>query len=162
MHSLNFDSFGHLTPYNIIEVNMQIMEKEFVTNFPNSHTRQEIWEGYKSYLQDFQEKIDVNFSQWIDGSFITKKLNPNDMDIVTFISYKTFDDKRAELLQFKGDEAINKYKVDAYFIVIYPENHKKHSLFLLDTLQFREDWGNTLKNKRGIRRKKGIIQISYK
>jgi len=47
---LNFDEHGNLTPYEIIEVDLATFEAYFVTAFPNSTTRKNLFENYVRYI----------------------------------------------------------------------------------------------------------------
>lgn len=84
---LDFDEFGNLTPYKIIETDLITLEAYFVTAFPKSKTRKRLFENYLSYIYRFQDEVFPIFEQWIDGSFVTQKENPKDIDIVTFLDY---------------------------------------------------------------------------
>ena len=55
----------------------------FLESFPDSTTRSDLIHGFREYvghLSSFGVPIEV----WIDGSFTTDKLNPNDIDLVVF------------------------------------------------------------------------------
>jgi len=53
---------------------------------PKMAKRDKIFREYNRYLEDLSEIIgQCVFTQWVDGSFTTKKTNPNDIDIVTFL-----------------------------------------------------------------------------
>jgi len=80
---LNFDKFGNLTPYQAIEVDLDTLESYFVTAFPKSTTRKRLFENYLRYIYRFQDEVFPFFEQYINGSFVTKKENPKDIDIVT-------------------------------------------------------------------------------
>ncbi len=86
---MEFDELGFLSPYKLIETDLETFESVFVSNFKNSDTRKKVFQNYLSYIHDFKNQISNNFYQWIDGSFVTSKLNPNDIDIVTFLNLKT-------------------------------------------------------------------------
>ena len=91
---MTYDFRGHLAPYSIIEMTFDDFQHHFVEAFPNSPTRLLIFEEYKRYLSDFQTLITGNFIQWIDGSFVTQKSNPRDIDIVTLIDFEAYQSKK--------------------------------------------------------------------
>jgi len=76
--TLNFDEFGNLTPYQAIDT----LEAYFVTAFPKSTTRKRLFENYLRYIYRFQDEVFPFFEQYINGSFVTKKENPKDIDLV--------------------------------------------------------------------------------
>ena len=81
---------GHLFPYEIIETNLDEFEREFVDNFEENSTRKEIFERYLNYLDVLQEICKEDFIQWIDGSFVATKSNPNDIDLVSIIPFEIY------------------------------------------------------------------------
>ncbi|MEN9612871.1 MAG: hypothetical protein RLZZ628_3685 [Bacteroidota bacterium] len=91
---MEFDLIGHLVPYTVIETDFERFEKILVYDFPNHSSRYEILSGYKLYLEKLKQIIGNSFFQWVDGSFVTDKLNPNDIDIVTFFRLSNFLQKR--------------------------------------------------------------------
>ena len=67
-----------------------------------------------------------DFYQWIDGSFVTNKKTPNDIDVVTIISHLDYENNKKLLEQkYASSGARLNYNVDAYIVVNYPESHKK-------------------------------------
>lgn len=60
--------------------------EDFVDRFPHSHTREEIYRDFLLFLDEFG-KICKQRRIWIDGSYVTGKENPNDIDVVIFIDY---------------------------------------------------------------------------
>lgn len=82
---LKFDENGHLTPYERIETSLDEFQQVFVDGFPNSSTRRRLFDNYLDWVFDFQREIYPYFTHWIDGSFVTQKLNPKDIDFKTFL-----------------------------------------------------------------------------
>lgn len=87
---MKFDLVGHLSPYTIIPSTFEDFEDILVNAFPMDSTRHIILEGYKRYLASLKDVIKSNFYQWVDGSFVTEKMNPNDIDVVIFVDYDVF------------------------------------------------------------------------
>ena len=105
---------GNLKPgihkYSIIE-----FEKQFVNEFSESLTRTEIYNNFRQWLNLL---IDIKPPRylWLDGSFLTTKLNSNDLDLVLF--YRPEDITN----ELEGKRILNlinnisrKFKCDAYF-----------------------------------------------
>lgn len=132
MHmKLQFDDFGYLIPYEVTEADLDLLEKTFVFN---EHRR---W-LYKKFLLLLEKIIGLEIEEdimlfWINGSFVTRKEFPKNIDVVVFIHYQVFaknlDSLRNLQSQFHG-------KIDFYFEPFYPENHKLHSVFLI----LKNDW----------------------
>jgi hypothetical protein len=115
---IQFDAKGYLKPASPIEVNLKTIEEAFVFN-PH---RQQLFEHYIAYLNELRSIIDVPFEQWIDGSFVSKKLQPNDIDILTFVPSQIYTANDGVLYELKQQF---KPQIDAYYICKFPENHSK-------------------------------------
>jgi len=61
------------------------LENHFLSHFPNSKTRPKLVLALKHYLNSMRA-LGVDFEVWLDGSFTTTKLDPNDIDLVAFAS----------------------------------------------------------------------------
>ncbi len=86
MGKFEFDKNGHLVPYDIIETSVHELKLYFVDNMKERELRNSLFEGYMNYNSKLMSLIKCNYVQWIDGSFVTKTLKPNDVDMVTFIN----------------------------------------------------------------------------
>jgi hypothetical protein len=66
-------------------------DEEFTTrfafSFPSSTTRAEIVDGFTKF-RDIAKKLEIGLLQWIDGSFVEEKVNPNDVDVISFADYE--------------------------------------------------------------------------
>jgi hypothetical protein len=51
---MEFDELGYLSPYKVIETNLETFERIFVSNFENSDTRKKLFQNYVSYINDFK------------------------------------------------------------------------------------------------------------
>lgn len=121
---IEFNNQGYITPADSVETDFENFEKTFVFN----EQRQIIFQEYLVFLGELKTLNIGSFYQWINGSFTTLKTNPNDIDVVTFIPYKEYQEIETELWNLK--QTFRNRAVDAYFIAIYPEEHDSYSLFL--------------------------------
>jgi len=159
---LNFDEKGHLIPYERITLNIEEFEEFFIKNFEPDSTRNEIYKSYRRYISDFQKEITPIFSQWIDGSFVTKKMNPKDIDFVTLIDHNIYNEKRKLIdSNFRLKNAKEIYQVDAYTVEIYPEDHNKHSISKIDLVYWDNWFSKTKKNWAKKTFPKGYIEINF-
>ena len=159
---LKFDEKGHLLPYEKIEINIEEFEEFFIKNFNSDSTRNEIYKSYKRYVSDFKKKITPNFSQWIDGSFVTQKMNPNDIDFVTLIDHEIYNEKRTLIDgHFRLKEAKKIYNVDAYTVEIYNEDHNKYSISKIDLVYWDNWFSKTKKDWTKKTFPKGFVEIIY-
>ncbi|MBK9018276.1 MAG: hypothetical protein IPM82_31860, partial [Saprospiraceae bacterium] len=94
--------------------------------------------------------------------FVTKKLNPRDIDIVTFIPFEVYEKRRKEIeAKFIMGGAIKHYGVDAYAIRTYPGKHELHFVTVHDTAEWRETFSKTKFNRTQKRYPKGFIELNF-
>jgi hypothetical protein len=100
---MEFDAFGHLIPYEVIETDLATFEAVFVTAFPGSMARRTIFEAYLDYLARLKGAFGVGFQQWIGGSFVTLKPEPADLDVVTFLDFRLYERSPRRLWEFRQE-----------------------------------------------------------
>ena len=59
---------------------------------------------------------------------MTSKLNPNDIDIVTFLKADIYQDKISKLADFQGIKVKTEQKLDCYFVKEYPTEHINYEI----------------------------------
>lgn len=160
---LTFDQRGNLFPYKNIKLDLDAFRFLFVEKFSENEHRKKIFENYLKFVDDFSKQISSNFIQWIDGSFVSSKDYPNDIDFVTFISNEVFQ-ANEQLIQenFRLNGAKQKYEVDAYTIRQYPKDHKRYMLYQSDRLYWFNLFTQTKKNRAKKKYPKGFIEIEFK
>jgi len=159
---LTFDIRGNLYPPKRIILNPNQLELFFVKSFKEDSSRHKIFINYVEFVQDFKKEITPNFTHWIDGSFISSKKNPNDIDFVTIIEHSVYEEKRDIIdNKFRLKNAKNQYKVDAYTIELYPEGHKKYLICKSDLLYWDNWFGNTKKDWTKKNFPKGYVEINF-
>ncbi|MDA9415715.1 hypothetical protein XH81_12805 [Bradyrhizobium sp. CCBAU 25360] len=124
--SSKFNGHGYL------EAGLHVFDKEefealFVTSFPHSPTRKWIFDGYKQHCKEIVDLVGA-CEQFLDGSFVTSKNDPGDVDLVMFIDATVVDalphEKQQALMQLvAGPDTKAKYLCDAYFCPVYPDGH---------------------------------------
>lgn len=72
-----------LLPPGLHPLNEAQLEAYFVDPFNGSTTRRRLVTGLRAYLNALR-RAGVNFEIWLDGSFTTQKVDPNDVDLVVF------------------------------------------------------------------------------
>ncbi|WP_028525393.1 DUF6932 family protein [Runella limosa] len=152
-----FDQYGHLFPYEVVPTDFDTFETVFVKNFPSTSKRHQWFKNYVTYVDELKHLLGTGFTQWIDGSFVSQKFNPNDIDFVTFIDFELYErfEKEIELIRKKRYQRTN--GTDGYFIKTYPIDHKLQPIYQLERKRWLFDFTMNLYNKRP----KGIIQLSF-
>lgn len=157
---LIFNRSGLLVPDNKINSTVQELKNEFVLNIP-SIKREEIFETYVKYNEDFKKVCKLEkLHQWVNGSFVTKKTNPGDIDLVTFLDSKIIQQLGSKLDIFKYPYSESIYGVDAYIIEVYPENHKHRFRFISDRAYWLNRFTKT-RRIRGNKLSKGFLEVKY-
>ena len=65
------------------DVKIDDIDNHFLSSFSGSNTRPKLIDGLKKYVEAL-EQVGAKFEIWIDGSFATEKVDPNDIDMVIF------------------------------------------------------------------------------
>lgn len=119
---------GYLEP-GLHEMTLEELEDNFVKAFPGSATRADIMRGYVRHQAELGA-LRISVTQFVDGSFVTSKLNPGDVDLVCFMEQEEVDRlPREEQLKLEklvsGPATKDEYCCDAYFAPVVPKTHPK-------------------------------------
>lgn len=154
---IQFDNRGFITPYDVVDTDLNEFEQTFVFN----EHRATIFQEYQLFLNSIQNLGIPTFYQWLNGSFTSMKMNPNDIDVVTFVPFQDFEKHQA----FFDKLFLNRYstKIDCYFVKVYPLNHPDFNVFRGDELDFLHNFTKSVK-KQGrseIKISKGFVKIKF-
>ena len=122
-----------------------------------SHRRQTLFGEWQSYTQRLLATLQVtDVTQWIGGSFVTNKADPNDIDVVTFVPYTVYEPLEEVLTDFYSTVHLHERGMDAYLCPVYPTTHRQHQLYR----RFRRDWQRLFTSQRSVNDKKGFLEIT--
>lgn len=161
---IDFDIRGNLRPYEKISISLDGFKTYFVDNFANENQRRaEIFNDYLSFIQSFQQEVTGDFTHWIDGSFVTKKKLPGDIDFVTLLNYKIYEKSEALIEnKFRRQAARDAFgSIDAYVVKMYPSTHSRRWVSEYDLVYWRRWFSETKKNRAKKRFSKGFIEIQF-
>jgi hypothetical protein len=159
---LSFDIRGNLRPYSIIELSLSEFAEHFVNSFEPDTTRRGLFENYQRYVAELGEFLEYGYFQWVDGSFITTKRNPRDIDFVNFVDYRDYEKSKSILEnRFSPRTVRETYQVDAYIAPRYPKGHNKYVIYHSDSLYWRNLFGKTRVNRAKRQFEKGIVQLNF-
>lgn len=148
MIEFSFDEKGYLKPYDIIAMDLDIFETIFIFN----NHREKLWSEYLEFMEHLKEISMVNFYQWINGSFVSRKILPKDIDVVTFLTFENYEQNEENIRILKNRQSY----IDCYFVKNYPEDHSKHFITLFD----KTEWLHLFSADRK-RNAKGFVQINF-
>jgi uncharacterized protein DUF6932 len=158
---LSFDAKGLLIPDTIIVSSVSELKRHFVEDIP-SVTRNGNFEKYIGYSEALKQLLSGRpLKQWINGSFVTKVSNPNDIDIVTFIDSGVVTELKEQLDNFGAKGAMDNYGVDGYILEVFPEGHPQYFFYKSDMAYWMEQFGKTRRGLDGQKSRKGFLEIIY-
>lgn len=134
-------------------------EKQFIEDFPTSETRKQIYTKFCDWFKQLVEILTPRYI-WLDGSFLTKKINPNDLDLVIFYRPEDITSKPlAEELKEFIHKTSKAYDCDAYLCLTlgHLKEHQKQDFGTLSIMETY--WMGQFAFDRN-RRPKGIIEIN--
>ncbi len=151
---LNFDENGFLTPFRAIQTDLETVRNTFVYN----ERRAAIFKNYEEFLDRFQAMGFTGYFQWLNGSFVTQKTNPGDLDVVTFIPILQFEKHESQLKR----QLWNSPLLDCFFERLFPENHPMVNVSKMDMAEWNALYCTTRRDKITFKRySKGFIQLNF-
>lgn len=98
---------------------------------------------------------------WIDGSFVTAKQEPNDIDLVCFVKFEDvrfITDKLAQFdTNFSQHQCKKVYNVDGYIVIEVPEDDPRYKSYYLKRVAYWKKWFGY--DREG--RRKGVVELRY-
>ena len=143
--NLEFNSKGYLNPNDIFTIEYDYFKETFVFN----DRRKNLISEFDNFLSEIKQFPLGIFFIWINGSYITKKMLPNDIECVIFLESAAFNihEKELNIMKYK----YKSLKIDSYFVKL--------------GLEFSEfdkmEWRDTFHKIRDSKEKKGFIQIEF-
>jgi hypothetical protein len=138
-------SFEPLYPGGLHTVSLKEIKRRCVTDFPLSKTRGRLFEGMKVLFGRVGAQ-DEEIEAWLDGSFLTNKIDPNDIDIVLVFNADRYDDSieyRETLDWAITQEATQEHFCHCFAMPRYPEGHKHWVLHQAEMASWRKLFGHS-------------------
>lgn len=135
-------------PEGIFPCDTTTFRFRFVEAFPQSETRASIYAGFEQLRHDAEE-LGLAGTQWVDGSFVESKLNPNDIDVVTFCDYDHLNELDEPGQQFarnclNGRETtLEKYRSHTFLVISCSCSHPDFTVFERFRAYWRQWFGGT-------------------
>jgi hypothetical protein len=154
------DEFPPLLPAGFHHKSVAEIEELCVSRFPLSVTRKEIMVGLHTILKRIAA-VGITGEIWLNGSFVTEKIDPSDCDFVAMIPAEFHDAgtvaQRAmiEWLISKENEPKKLFKCDAYVHLKYSGGSPEHDLWLPTLNRWQDNFGHSVKT----RQPKGIVVL---
>jgi hypothetical protein len=145
---MKFDNNGYIFPYKPHKLTVH----EFELIFGSDEHRKFLLSKLFQFIGELKQITTDDVVSWIDGSFVTQKNKPNDIDVVVFINFQYFKSKENQLTTLKERQEL----VDLYYVKVFPEDHPNCHLTKLDKLDWLHFFTTDRKNKR-----KGFIELTF-
>ena len=127
------------------------LENLCVTPFPLSSTRKGIMAGLHTVVSRIAE-AGIRCDIWVDGSFLTQKIDPVDVDIIALIPAEFYDagtDQQRDVIEWltSGENLPRReFRCDTHAEPIYPESSPMHYM-VPDAIQYwRSIYGRSVES----------------
>jgi hypothetical protein len=112
---------------------------------------------------EFNEKLKSfhpeAYYQWVDGSFVSKKELPGDIDFVTFVNWERFKFLKSKMLHLQREYS---EWLDISYAVDYPASHSLHNITLILKDEYHHLYGSTRQHPLSkLSRPKGYLLIKF-
>jgi hypothetical protein len=121
------------------------VEASLVVAFLGSSTRERIFDGWIRHRQAIAAFLHPDI-QWVDGSFVSTKLDPGDIDVMTLLNgphVDSLDQASSAALSglFLGPGNKPTYWTDSYAIAVYPPGHVARQMYEQIAAHWDKWWG---------------------
>jgi hypothetical protein len=121
-----------------------------VDAFPLSKTREKLMDSLEMAVEKI-EHADFQSELWIDGSFLTKKVDPSDVDMALIVPARVRISSSAAVrntLQWiESDETNDRLLIDGYVLTQHPETSPMFSLWDDQQKKFTKLFGTQYDDK---------------
>lgn len=114
-----------------------------VDKFPLSNTRTNIMDGFETVVERLVNS-NIRGEIWVDGSFLTEKLEPQDVDFVLRIEADVYDNgtrEQREVINWLNDDLKSSYFCDSYWFPVYPRSHPNYGIGEDLEAYWMKQWG---------------------
>ena len=115
------EEFSPLLPAGFHFLDQTSRQRLCVERFPDSVTRSRIMKNVEAVIAQINQQA-ISGEIWIDGSFLTEKLNPDDADIAFLVSGASFRGltiaQRSFFDHFRTTSYYDQFRIDNYGLAI--------------------------------------------
>jgi len=131
--ALDFPAGSDTLPPGRHTATVDEVETVLVDGFPTSMRRRPLFESWKALREAITRIVSVTIER-IDGSYVTKKDEPEDIDLVTHIPGAELEALDAAdramlrgLVSHKISQAL--HDCDSYYCAVFPPGHPHHAVY---------------------------------
>jgi hypothetical protein len=156
--SVDKPDFPGLWPPGLHQLDIGVLRVRCVEEFPSSRSRDTLMTS----LEEAIVRLRISglcLDLWCDGSFVTEKIDPEDIDIVARVPAQVYTsgtaDMRHAIVWFADDDRLNN-GLDTYVIPYHPPGSPMHPL----TMDREDYWKRHFGTGRDPVIEKGIVALS--
>lgn len=158
-----FEPSGNLPPgrHNAAPVDVHAA---LVATFPSSVRRPGIFAWWERHLAALRWLIAVN-RQWIGGSFVSVKPEPDDIDVCTFMDGPQADalpSEQQDIIRFMTAGKVTQgfWHCDSYPVLEYPPGHPNHAAYVAAVAYWHNWWGQSRPDPSGAQVARGYLEVT--
>lgn len=130
-----------------------------VESFATSTRRQPLWDSLMEFCEDLRNDGMIPSQLWLNGSFLTEKIEPDDIDLIVEADLAVIDNSLANN-GMAVDIANNIWHggprcLHTFLLPIYPVIHAHFGAYVAARARWQRDWGHALLS----RQPKGIAVL---
>ncbi|MCC6463156.1 MAG: hypothetical protein IT260_21990 [Saprospiraceae bacterium] len=159
---LTFNAKGFLVPDRVISSSLEELKSVFVHVQPEQELRSQLWDNFVLFFRKLLADLGLpEIMAWINGSYTTRKRNPNDMDIVIFLPFDVLIRHETQLRSvYDHQTLLATLHLDVYFVALFPNEHPNSFLTIADRAYWIEKFTRTRPDHRGLVHKKGVLELN--
>jgi hypothetical protein len=155
-HPMAKQEFPPLFPRGFHPMTLDEMRKALVDNIAGSKRRKPIMEGLVKLIEKLRAD-GIAAEIWVNGSFLTKKIDPDDSDILVLVPGDFLDNATPEqkaTLDWLNTDLKASHMCHSFVLTKRPEGHPEHEEFIWDHAYWLRQFGFSRKDD-----PKGLVTI---
>lgn len=146
--------YPSLLPFGVNHLNLQNLRQLCVTAFPLSPTRSKIMDGFEYVFREI-EQASLEAEIILNGSFLTKVIDPNDIDFAVGIKHALWERStrgQESIVRKLREQAFREsHFCDSYIFFEYEPNHTLYDIGVEARKYWLKQFGfSRQKNPKGI------------
>lgn len=140
------------------------VETSLVDAIGASSSRRLIFDWWRMHRASLRHLMPYG-PQWVDGSFVTTKVDPGDVDLMTILDGPAFDALAIEVRWLVKSLVSGQYtrafwRCDSYPVFRYPSGHPLHDAGEAALAYWADWWGHTRDTDPGGKQPKGYLEVA--
>jgi hypothetical protein len=121
--------YSPLLPVGFHQMTIEALRDLCVKKFPSSKSRPTIMDYLEGIINSLAH-LNVVADVWVNGSFLTEKIEPADSDIVVCIQHHVYENgtpAQQNMINWINTNLKAALLCDSYILVEYPQGHPLHT-----------------------------------